>query len=164
MRSDSNLPSRTDNPQSNNNKQEGPSDSNYAHIKAQDKTTTEHIRTRTPSLERKVKIQELTDHRDYFRSSSEGLTRLSTPDRALLALLLNRILYKCRTASRAWCLNFHHKGGIYWGEWDLHQLGEVGLPLGGGQPAGQVERPPMTQPSTHVDAWQPRHGPNHLKP
>jgi hypothetical protein len=40
MRSESNLPSRTDNPQSNNNKQEGPSDSNYAHIKAQEKTRT----------------------------------------------------------------------------------------------------------------------------
>jgi hypothetical protein len=38
MRSESNLPSRTDNPESNNNKQEGPSDSNYARIKVQDKT------------------------------------------------------------------------------------------------------------------------------
>jgi hypothetical protein len=28
----------------------GPSDSNYAHIKAQDKTRTKHIRTRTQSL------------------------------------------------------------------------------------------------------------------
>jgi hypothetical protein len=43
MRSESNLPSRTDNPQSNNNKQEEPSDSNYARIKAQDKIRTEHI-------------------------------------------------------------------------------------------------------------------------
>jgi hypothetical protein len=50
MRSKSNLSSRIDNPQSNNNKQEGPSDSNYACIKAQDKTKTEHIRTRTQSL------------------------------------------------------------------------------------------------------------------
>jgi hypothetical protein len=50
MRSESNLPSRTDNSQSNNNKQEGPSDSNYARIKAQDKTRTEHIRTRIQSL------------------------------------------------------------------------------------------------------------------
>jgi hypothetical protein len=47
MSSESNLSSRIDNPQSNNNKQEGPSDSNYAHIKAQDKTRTEHLRTRT---------------------------------------------------------------------------------------------------------------------
>jgi hypothetical protein len=50
MRSESNLPSQTDNQQSNNNKQEGPSDSNYAHIKAPDKTITEHMRTRTQSL------------------------------------------------------------------------------------------------------------------
>jgi hypothetical protein len=50
MRSGSNLPSRIDNPQSNNNKQEGPCDSNYARIKAQDKTRIEHIRTRTQSL------------------------------------------------------------------------------------------------------------------
>jgi hypothetical protein len=34
MRSESNLLSQTDNPHSSNNKQEGPSDSNYAHIKA----------------------------------------------------------------------------------------------------------------------------------
>jgi hypothetical protein len=40
MKSDSNLPSRTDNPQSNNNKQEGLSDSYYACIKDQDKTRT----------------------------------------------------------------------------------------------------------------------------
>jgi hypothetical protein len=32
--------SQIDNPQTNNNKQEGPSDSNYAHIKAQDKNIT----------------------------------------------------------------------------------------------------------------------------
>jgi hypothetical protein len=38
MRSESNLLSQTDNTQSNNKKQEGPSDSNYARIKAQDKT------------------------------------------------------------------------------------------------------------------------------
>jgi hypothetical protein len=37
-----------------------------------------------------------------------------------------------------WCVNFHHDGGIYRGEWDLHRLGEVGLVLGGGWPAGQV--------------------------
>jgi hypothetical protein len=49
-RSESNLLRRTDNPQSNNNKQEGLSDSNYASIKAQDKTRTEHIKTRTQSL------------------------------------------------------------------------------------------------------------------
>jgi hypothetical protein len=61
MRSESTLPSQIDNPQSNNDKQEGPSDSNYAPIKAQDKTRIEHIRTRTQSLYRKVKIQELTD-------------------------------------------------------------------------------------------------------
>jgi hypothetical protein len=50
MRRESNLPSQTYNPQSNNNKQEGPSDSNYARIKAQDKTRTKHIRTRTQSI------------------------------------------------------------------------------------------------------------------
>jgi hypothetical protein len=50
MRSESNLLSWIDNPQSNNSKQEGPSDSDYARIKAQDKTRTKHIRTRTQSL------------------------------------------------------------------------------------------------------------------
>jgi hypothetical protein len=50
MRSESNLMSQINNPQSNNNKQEGPSDTNYAHIKAQDKRRIEHIRTRTQSL------------------------------------------------------------------------------------------------------------------
>jgi hypothetical protein len=50
MRSESNLLSRIDNPQSNNNKQEGPSESNYEHIKAQDKIRTKHIRTKTQSL------------------------------------------------------------------------------------------------------------------
>jgi hypothetical protein len=30
------------------------------------------------------------------------------------------------------CVNFQHEGGIYRGEWDLHQLGEVGLVPGGG--------------------------------
>jgi hypothetical protein len=51
-------------------------------------TRTKHIRTRTQSLQRKVKIQELNDLRDYFQSLSECLTRLSTPDRASPALLL----------------------------------------------------------------------------
>jgi hypothetical protein len=50
MKSESNLLSQTDKQQSNNNKQEGPSDSNYAGIKAQDMTRTEHIRTSTQSL------------------------------------------------------------------------------------------------------------------
>jgi hypothetical protein len=63
-------------------KQEGLSDSNYACIKAQDKTRIKHIRTRTQSLQRKVKIQELTDLQDNFRSSREDSTRLLTPDRA----------------------------------------------------------------------------------
>jgi hypothetical protein len=51
-------------------------------------TRIKHIRTRTQSLSRKVKIQKLTDLQDYFRSLSECLTRLSTPDRASLVLLL----------------------------------------------------------------------------
>jgi hypothetical protein len=50
MRNESNLLSRTNNPQSNNNKQEGPSDNNYARFKAQDKTGIKHIRTMTQSL------------------------------------------------------------------------------------------------------------------
>jgi hypothetical protein len=37
-------------------------------------TRTKHIITKTKSLERKVKKQEVTDLRDYFRSSSEFLT------------------------------------------------------------------------------------------
>jgi hypothetical protein len=59
-----------------------------------------------------VKIQELTDPRDYFQSSIEDSTRLSTPDRASPALLLlNWNLYKWRTTSRVWCVDFDHEGG-----------------------------------------------------
>jgi hypothetical protein len=61
----------------------------------------------------------------------------STPDRASPALLLlNQNLYKWRTISRVWSLNFHYEGGIYRAEWDIHRLREVGLAPGGGQPAG----------------------------
>jgi hypothetical protein len=40
-----------------------------------------------------------------------------------------------------WCVNFHREGGIYRGEWDLHQLGEIGLMSGGGWPAKPHGRP-----------------------
>jgi hypothetical protein len=53
-------------------------------------TRTKHIRTRTQSLYRKVKIKELTDLQDYFRSSSECSTRL------LIGLCL-RYYYKTKT-------------------------------------------------------------------
>jgi hypothetical protein len=50
-------------------------------------------------------IKEVTDLRDYFRSSSEDLTQLSTPDRASPALLqLNWNLYKWRITNRVWCV------------------------------------------------------------
>jgi hypothetical protein len=97
------------------------------------------------------------------------LTQLSTPDRASLALLLlNWNLYKGRTTCRVWYLNFRHKGGIYRGEWDLHQLGEVSLAPGGGRLAGwsgHYRLSPLTRASPpRVDAWQPRLGLNRLKP
>jgi hypothetical protein len=58
-----------------------------------------------------VKIQELNNLLDYFRSSSEDLTRLLTPDRASpVLLLLNQIVYKWRTTKRVWCVNFHCEG------------------------------------------------------
>jgi hypothetical protein len=64
-----------------------------------------------------VRIQELTDLRDYLRSSSEDSIRLSTPDRASpTLLLLNWNLYKWRTISIVWCFEFHGgagAGGIY---------------------------------------------------
>jgi hypothetical protein len=83
-----------------------------------------------------VKIQELTDLRDYFWSSSEASTQLSTADRASpMLLLLNWNPYKWRTPSREWCVDFLHEGGIYRGEWDLHRPGEVGLVPGGGRTA-----------------------------
>jgi hypothetical protein len=74
-----------------------------------------------------------------------------------------------------WCLDYHHEGGIYGGEWDLHRLGEVGLAPGGGRAAKRRGRSavwsglhrlsPLTQASpTRVDAWQPRLGPNRLEP
>jgi hypothetical protein len=40
-----------------------------------------------------------------------------------------------------WCVDFHHEGGIYRGEWDLHRLREVSLALGGGQAAKPHGRP-----------------------
>jgi hypothetical protein len=56
-------------------------------------------------------IQELTDLRDYFWSSSKDSTQLLTLDRASPALLLlNWNLYKWRTTSRVWCLEFHGQG------------------------------------------------------
>jgi hypothetical protein len=45
-------------------------------------TRTKYIGTRTQSLQRKLKIHELTNLQDYFRRSSKNPTRLSTPDRA----------------------------------------------------------------------------------
>jgi hypothetical protein len=89
-----------------------------------------------------VKIQELTDLRDYFHSSSEDSTRLSTPDRAShVLLLLNQNLYKWRTTGIVWYVDFQREGGIYRGEWDLHRLGEVGLVPGGGRAAKQRGQP-----------------------
>jgi hypothetical protein len=84
-------------------------------------------------------------------------------------LLLNRNLYKFRTTSRVWYLDFHHEGGgIYRGEWDLHHLREVGMVPGGGMPTGWSglhRLSPLTRASPpHVDAWQPRLGSNRLKP
>jgi hypothetical protein len=85
-----------------------------------------------------VKIQGLPNLRDYFRSSSED----STPDRASPALLLlNQNYYKWRTTSRVRCVDFHHEGGIYSREWDLHRLAEVSLAPGGGQLAKPHGRP-----------------------
>jgi hypothetical protein len=47
----------------------------------------------------------------------------STPDRALLALqLLNGNLYKWRTTSRVWYLEFHRQRGIYRGPWRSYRL------------------------------------------
>jgi hypothetical protein len=73
-----------------------------------------------------------------------------------------------------WCADFHYDGDIYRGEWDLHQLGEVGLVPGGGRaakPRGMFARwsrlhrlsPPTRASVPHVDVWQPRIGPNRLK-
>jgi hypothetical protein len=60
------------------------------------------------------------------------------------------------------------RGGIYRGEYDLYRLGEVGLAPGGGQPirwSGLHRLSPSARASPpHVDAWQPRHGLNCLKP
>jgi hypothetical protein len=74
-----------------------------------------------------------------------------------------------------WCVDFHREGGIYRGEWDLHRLGEVSLVPGGGWAAkprgrsagwsGLYQLCPLTPASPpHVDTWQPRLRPNHLKP
>jgi hypothetical protein len=65
--------------------------------------------------------------------------------------------------------------GIYRGEWDLHQLGEVGLvPCGGlaAKPRGRLARrsglhrlsPPTQVSPPRVAAWQPRLRSNRLKP
>jgi hypothetical protein len=85
-----------------------------------------------------------------------------------MLLLLNQNLYKWRTTSRVWYLDFHHEGDIYRGEWNLHRLREVGLALGGGRSvrwSGLHRLSPPTQASPpHVDTWKPRLVPNHLKP
>jgi hypothetical protein len=58
-----------------------------------------------------VRIQELTNLQDYFWSLSEDSTQLSTPDRASPALLLlNWNLYKWRTTSIVWCVEFRRQG------------------------------------------------------
>jgi hypothetical protein len=73
------------------------------------------------------------------------------------------------------CVDFHHEGGIYKGEWDLQRLGEVGLVLGGGRVAKSRGRPaewsgfhrltPPTRASPPcVDAWHPSFGLKRLKP
>jgi hypothetical protein len=84
-----------------------------------------------------------------------------------VVLLLNRNIYRWRTISREWCFNFHRELGIYRGEWDLHRLGEVGLAPGGGWQSGWSSlhrHSPSTRASPpHVDMWQPRLKPNHLK-
>jgi hypothetical protein len=55
--------------------------------------------------------EELTDLQDYFRSSSEDSTLLSTPDGASpVLLLLNWNLYKRRITNIAWCVEFHRQG------------------------------------------------------
>jgi hypothetical protein len=71
-------------------------------------------------------------------------------------------------------VNFHYEGGIYRGEWDLHQLEEVSLVPGGGWMAkprgwsaewsGVHRLSPLTRASPpHVEAWQPSFGSNCLK-
>jgi hypothetical protein len=52
MRSKSNLSSQIDNPQSNNNKQEAPSDTNYALIKSQDKIRIGHKNLDSKSIKK----------------------------------------------------------------------------------------------------------------
>jgi hypothetical protein len=92
-----------------------------------------------------------------------------------MLLLLNQNLYNWRTTSTVWCSDFHHEGGIYRGEWDLHRLGELILAPGGGRPtmphglsigwSGLHRLSPLTQASPPLaDVWQPRLGPNRLKP
>jgi hypothetical protein len=67
------------------------------------------------------------------------------------------------------------RGGIYRGEWDLHQLEGVSLALGGGRaakPRGRLPRwsglhqlsPPTWASPVRVDAWQTRLRLNRLKP
>jgi hypothetical protein len=71
------------------------------------------------------------------------------------------------------CVDFHHEGGIYRSEWDLHQFREVSLVPGGGRPSKPCGRPtewsglhwlsPLTLASPpHVDMWQPSFRPNQL--
>jgi hypothetical protein len=73
-----------------------------------------------------------------------------------------------RPTKWVWCVDFHHEGGIYRGEWDLHRHGEVGLAPGGGQPAGwsslQWLSPSTWASPPRVDMWQPRLVPKRHKP
>jgi hypothetical protein len=72
------------------------------------------------------------------------------------------------------CVDFHHEGCIWRGEWYLHRLRDVGLAPGGSRAAKPRGRPtgwsglhwfsPPTQASPpRVDAWQPRLGLSRLK-
>jgi hypothetical protein len=125
MKSKSNPSSRMDNPPSNKNKQEGPSEGNNACIKSQDKSRTEHVRTRTHRSPRS--LLKLEWKLNLTPDSLQGFTYATTTTKPEPLQVEN---YKM---SVVFWLSLW--GGIYSSECDLHRLGEDGLTPGGGRVA-----------------------------
>jgi hypothetical protein len=72
-------------------------------------------------------------------SGPQSLATLSI--RLHLATTLGMRALQVEFPSNGVCVDFHHEGGIYRGEWDLHRVEEVGLVPGGGRAAKPHGRP-----------------------
>jgi hypothetical protein len=105
-------------------------------------------------------------------SGPQSLTTLPTRPRQATTLRIEP--FQVESPKCGVCVNFHHEGCIYRGEWDIHHLGEVGLVIGGGRAAKPFGRSvewsgfhrlsSLTQASPPcAEAWQPCFRSNRLK-